>query len=91
MKITLQFRHAARHEATVLANTVTAHRRGIGRHVFTEEFDGLLFGLLLVQRALAHALSQTGAAMLAGIPLIHGIQHLVRLVYGQHRTFCKDV
>ena len=43
VKVRLQLRHAARHEAAVLADRVAAHGRGAGGYVQFQEFDHLVF------------------------------------------------
>ena len=46
-----------------------------------------MLGLRLVEAAVAHALREPGTGMLAGIPFIHGGQHVIGLMYREHRTF----
>ena len=91
MEEVLQFGHLARHEAPVLADAVTAHRRVARLHPVAQKGERLLFGPARVVLALAHALGQSGTPVLAGVPFIHRGHYRVGLVDRDHRPFGEDV
>jgi hypothetical protein len=82
-----QLRHAARHEAAVLADRVAAHRRFVGRHPLLQEGDQLLFGLGFGHGRGLHAVDQARLAVGALVPVVHLVQRFVALVDGEHGTF----
>src|SRR2546429_8257003 len=68
--------HAAREKATVLADTVAAHRRAAGLDQRREELERALLGLGDAGAAGAHPRQQARGAVLALIPVVHAREHL---------------
>src|SRR5690606_6306383 len=81
-----ELRHVAYQEAPVLAYAITAHRGGAVIDVAPKEREGQLLGLLLRHRAVAHALDEPRLVVLPGVPLVHGLEHVVRLMDRTHRA-----
>jgi hypothetical protein len=86
-----QLRHAARHEAAVLADRVAAHRRLVRRHPLLQEGDQFLLGLRFVDGRCLDAVDQAGFAVRALVPVVHLVQRLVALVDGEHRAFGQHI
>lgn len=91
MEESLEHRHLARQEATVLADAVTAHRRRPAQRVQTEEIDGLRFRLRSIDPARPHPLHQARGAMRRAVPLVHAAQHSIVPVNGDHRALSNHV
>src|SRR5690606_1989956 len=82
-----ELRHVAYQEAPILAYAIAAHWGGALIDVTAQEREGLLLGLLLGHGAVAHALDEAGLVVLPRIPLVHGLEHGVRLVDRADRAF----
>ncbi len=85
MEVNLQLRQVARHEPPVLANRVTAHRRGPPGHPLLEKGEGGEARAVLRVHAGLDPLNQTGTGMVHRIPLVHGTKYGIVLVDGDDR------
>ena len=87
VKESLERRHEAREEAPILANAVAAHRRAPVLGPGVEEGERLALGGGRVGAARQDPRDQPGAAVLAPIPVVHGLQHLIALMHRDDRPF----
>lgn len=91
VEVAFQRFHMGIKEATILADAIAADRRFTLGHPLLQEGNGFGFGFGHADAAVTHTLGQTGVAVGAGVPLVHGGEHGVAVVDGDHRTFGQGV
>ena len=77
----------ARHEASVLTNGIAAHRRFSLGYPLAEELKRQLGRCRFRDGTRANAIDQARARVGAGIPLVHRVKRLGRLMDRKHRAF----
>ena len=77
----------ARHEASVLTNGIAAHRRFSLGYPLAEELKRQPGRCRFRDGTRANAIDQARARVGAGIPLVHRVKRLGRLMDRKHRAF----
>ena len=79
VKVTFEVGHLASQKASILADTVAAHRRNARLGPPSKEFQRLDLGFAVHDMAIQHTCREAALGMLAGIPCIHRVHRLGRL------------
>ena len=80
MEMGLERRHEAREEAAILADGIAGHRGSARRHPARGERQGRGLGARLVERRRLDPLDEAAAAVGRLVPVVHRVEHRVRLV-----------
>ena len=91
VKIRLQIREPARHEAPILSDRVAAHWALALRNKSAEDFKKDLLALSFVDRTRPHTSHEARTRVRVGVPRIHGVEHIVALMQGNHRALVQNV